>query len=573
MASTTVNGVDEFFQVVASGSVNDLCKILQKEGPEKSSKLAQSYNEKGETPLLVAIGKKQFPVMNMLVDLLGVNIGQVGHFTSNGVNYADCPPLFAAIVSDEVSCIDYLFKKRITRDRPSLDLNSFMSSSITCRQKANILMLFGATYMLSDSRRSFLHGLSYWKKAMTLSSSTTDAIKSQIPYKFSIPVFRFTDSTSEMMALEQIERMAKRETVLDRQFVLDQALDVSQRVLIDMQLFPTVFIITHFFSYSMAHSPLPHEFQSKTRDELERLSNLVIYILELLKLWWEKERPSSCIKEQDWHITGLAISHSWNFFESLRTAIPDYVLSFRDSMFAFDFVFQHLPRMYTKFWPEDKQLRPTNIDLMAELALNISVTIFGRLSQFSHEERQQFGQRVSDCVRLYGASGTDKPNLLLKACCLKYVSIQKVANYEKFVQLLLDAGEDPNATDKEGNTALHCLLAKNQVEYELTSPWDNPTSAGRSSTVSKNYVALTRLLLESGCHVDQRNKAGVTILELLKRNRKMQENFNTKPFDRYLKQVVDAVLPLTCYSAQVIRKHKRSTKDLPLALQLFVRRH
>lgn len=566
MASTKVNTDDDFFQIVASGSVSDLLKIIEKEGREKSTKLAQSYNEMGATPLLVAIGKKDFQVMELLVEVMGASIGQIGHFTSNGVDYADCPPLFAAIVSDQLSFVEYLFKRKMTRDKPSLNFDSFLSSSITCRQKINILKLIGATYMLSGNWSSFLHGLSYWKKAMTLTSSTADVEKCQIPN--TVPVFRFMGSTSELMALEQMERMAKYETVFDQRFVVDQVISVIQRVMIDMQLFPNMFIISHFFCYSLALLPSPHEFQYKTRDELEYLSNVVVYTLELLKLWWQKESPRAT--EQDWHVSEQTICHSWNLFESLRTA--NYVLSFRDLMFAFDFAFQHLHRMCTKFWPEDKQFRPTRIGQLTKLVLDISVSIFGSLSRFSQEERQQFKQSLSHYVRLSRGSGIDKPNLLLKACCLSYVSRQREADYEKFVQLFLDAGEDPNATDSQGNTPLHCLLAKNQYEYWLTNPWDNPNRAEHTSVVSLNYVALIRLLLDSGCHVDQPNEAGETILELLKRSRKMQENFN-KPFDHYLELVINTVLPLTCYSAQVIRKHNISTEELPLPLQLFVRRH
>lgn len=90
MASAKTNSNQHFFQAVANCSVDDLRKILDMEGLESTTKLAQSYNETGETPLLVAIGQQHclqhFFVMKFLVDLLNVDISQTGRFISNHVD-------------------------------------------------------------------------------------------------------------------------------------------------------------------------------------------------------------------------------------------------------------------------------------------------------------------------------------------------------------------------------------------------------------------------------------------------------------------------------------------------------
>jgi hypothetical protein len=115
------------------------------------------------------------------------------------------------------------------------------------------------------------------------------------------------------------------------------------------------------------------------------------------------------------------------------------------------------------------------------------------------------------------------------------------------------------------------LLPKNEFQYWLTNPWDNPNEKD-VPIIRSNFIASVRILLDAGSHVDQSNRRGETILELLKRNRKMQQSFKA-PFDPFLESVIDSVLPLTCYCAQSIRKNNIPIVKLPPTLQLFVRRH
>jgi ankyrin repeat protein len=90
---------------------------------------------------------------------------------------------------------------------------------------------------------------------------------------------------------------------------------------------------------------------------------------------------------------------------------------------------------------------------------------------------------------------------VFRACNLPYLVGQKT-NYEQVIQLFLEAGADPNAVNADGNTPLHCLLPKNEFQYWLTNPWDNPNEKD-VPIIRSNFIASIRILLDAGSHVDQ----------------------------------------------------------------------
>ena len=112
----------------------------------------------------MAINKRHLHVVTFLVDVLDIDISQVGRFSWKGLNYLNIPPLFAAIISDQMSIIKYLIETR----KVAVNLDSFMKDSITVLFKMNILELIGAAYILHAERGCRLRGLSYWKKAESL---------------------------------------------------------------------------------------------------------------------------------------------------------------------------------------------------------------------------------------------------------------------------------------------------------------------------------------------------------------------------------------------------------------------
>lgn len=85
------------------GSEFELREILDAEGRKITINAAESYNEQGETPLLVAMRRKHFDAVKFLVTDLKVDvIGQNGRFSWKGIDCSEVPPLFAAIISGKI---------------------------------------------------------------------------------------------------------------------------------------------------------------------------------------------------------------------------------------------------------------------------------------------------------------------------------------------------------------------------------------------------------------------------------------------------------------------------------------
>lgn len=144
---SNTNGSNEIFEAVRIGSVDVLEKLLATNGLDVTSKLAQSYNKEGETPLLVAIKCKHLNVVKFLVEDLKVNIGQIGRFFWKTVDYSEVLPLYASIISDQLSIMKFLFAEEMKYES-AISLDSIMSSSIPRPQKIDQLELIGAGFIL-----------------------------------------------------------------------------------------------------------------------------------------------------------------------------------------------------------------------------------------------------------------------------------------------------------------------------------------------------------------------------------------------------------------------------------------
>ncbi|KAK4012318.1 hypothetical protein OUZ56_021418 [Daphnia magna] len=145
------------------------------EGDEFIANVAKSYNDMGETPLLVAIKNRTSRTVKFLVNKLKVSVIEVGPFTWENVDYTDVPPLFAAVISNQLPIINFLVDSE--QYNPPVDLSQhplILSSQTTRLQKISILELIGAAYIFVGTRASFLHGYSCWMRAFLLRQSTTD---------------------------------------------------------------------------------------------------------------------------------------------------------------------------------------------------------------------------------------------------------------------------------------------------------------------------------------------------------------------------------------------------------------
>ncbi len=91
---------EAFFQAVENISTTRLANMQKKMGLEAMAKMAESYNDKGETPLIRAIKGNYDAVVKFLVMTLNVSISQTGQFSWKEQHYAEVPPVFVAILSN-----------------------------------------------------------------------------------------------------------------------------------------------------------------------------------------------------------------------------------------------------------------------------------------------------------------------------------------------------------------------------------------------------------------------------------------------------------------------------------------
>ena len=116
------------------------------------------------------------------------------------------------------------------------------------------------------------------------------------------------------------------------------------------------------------------------------------------------------------------------------------------------------------------------------------------------------------------------------------------------IQLLLNAGSCPFATDEDGQYPLYYLsLAK---------------SFGGTAV---------RLLLNAGAHLDQANEEGVTLLKKLKRLQLTLAQKNL--FDPYLDSLCNTFFSLQCFCAQAISQNGIPYQNLPPDLKTFAAKH
>ena len=72
MATELIKKSEILFEAVSKGSIEDLQKLLKKTKRQERAKIADAFNSKGETPLLVAIQCFHSDETDILVGVAGL---------------------------------------------------------------------------------------------------------------------------------------------------------------------------------------------------------------------------------------------------------------------------------------------------------------------------------------------------------------------------------------------------------------------------------------------------------------------------------------------------------------------
>lgn len=202
---------EAFFQAVENISTTGLADMQKKIGLEAMAKMAESYNDIGETPLIQAIKGNYDAVVQFLVMTLNVSISQTGQFLWKEQHYVEVPPVFVAILSNKKdknpSIVDILIDQDMVNES-SIILPSVLGSSISLVQKIDILELIGAAYIMKNNslQKSVTEGVRFWIEATRLRLSEPTPIL-KIPYNKSktSDVRSFLGNITEFTTVEELE--------------------------------------------------------------------------------------------------------------------------------------------------------------------------------------------------------------------------------------------------------------------------------------------------------------------------------------------------------------------------------
>ena len=170
------------------------------------------------------------------------------------------------------------------------------------------------------------------------------------------------------------------------------------------------------------------------------------------------------------------------------------------------------------------------------------------LPELNDEQCQQLKQWLHRYIHFDYTDNDSRESLLHFTCKCQKIS----AN---LVRLLLEVKANHNALDRYGRTPLH-IVAVN---------WDSRA----------NVVEVANLLMDAGCHLNQKDKNGKTALQLFQEmHRRLSAEGLLETAPNLEDLIHPVVLPLTCYCAQSIRKHKIPFKTLiPTVVESFVEKH
>ena len=250
---TTVNKSDEFFQLVSSGSVDELKKILVYYVPEEISAIVNSVNSEGETPLLVASKEGHYDMVKFLVKTLKADINRFGRLTLKGLDYAQVPPLFAATMSYRKHgrlCFQLTDVEFDDTNKSNVLLNSISSSTLLTRnQKIEILELLGAAYCMTAYYSRFIgtgtlgfvgkYKIAYlfWLESLRLRSAHQQPYITKVPQHLSEATRKVFGNASEFTTEEELENtftalQNDTETQMPATFYLKtQALLMTHRIM------------------------------------------------------------------------------------------------------------------------------------------------------------------------------------------------------------------------------------------------------------------------------------------------------------------------------------------------------
>ena len=515
-----------FFNAVSKGSVEEVRTFVATHGWILTKELVNSSIENGgDTPLFMAVKGNQEKMVYFLEQLTSP-IRQIGSFVWRGLRYEGVPPTFVALVCGNKirpAIIESLTFKEVTGGN---FLQSVVSGNNTQQQKIDALELVGAAFILEDfgvgKHEEF--GLDCWKQAMVLRQATSGepAIPKTGTHERIVQLF----NTTEVATTEELEVLA----VGNKKLLLIQALVVLHRILQHAHPIPSLFFLHHFSRFILYNK----EVYLNSMEPIH-VANALLFILEAFHdHQWETGSGS------DLYYVNSVFRTLWRCFNEL----PTHLVSIESLLKA--------TWLFSIWDSKQEQPEPSLISLYVSLLfysidmLCIQQPISKETNRFLSRYIPLLNQHLNIIGRLYG-------------------KIYNKGKLQSMIGLLVKVGSNPNATavfdddSTEGNTPLHLLLMQCDPD------------------VSPSVIALMKLLVNAGAHLDQMNSSRQSPLTLFKELEVKRAEMKL-PAVPELQNLFRSVLPLSCYSAQVVANHfvqypQKDICKLPCSIRSFINLH
>jgi hypothetical protein len=444
----------------------------------------------------------------------------------------------------------------VTNDEPlwlEFVLRSIMASSIPRPDKIVALECMGIVFIFKQTCSPihqkirdlnvlneilFWRGPRCWKEALILRNLTADGDPAipKVPCKQSEMLRNAFGDVAEMTTVEELEQLEQQRSYqpLDAQALLVGHCIFTRQTSTGLNSFHlknlllcSIFRCSRTFHLCLFILDQSYGFTSSS--PLKCIDHFITAVHRLFdlfyQLWADHGHPK----------TGEIASKSLVLTVKYTLAVLTNVSSVRPHFQLLDRTWQHdiQRKIYVLLSKGIHHLTKEQIENVKE-----SLVPFFRIYNSNHGFLSLLQLAVDECHRFSRGSPTSSTKVQL-------------------IQLMLDAGADPQTIGSDGGTPFHWLF---QGSYWASAHWE--------------FKTVVKAMLDAGGHLDQATKNGDTVISLIKEKKNGRLRFDKFYHDPYFDSFIYSVLPLSCSCAQFIRQNQIPFENqLPPRLQSFVLLH
>jgi hypothetical protein len=438
-------------------------------------------------------------------------------------------------------------------------LNSIMASSIPRPDKIVALECMGIAFIFKQTRCYncynihqktqlnefiFWRGLRCWKEALILRNATADGdpVIPKVSIKLSEMLRNALGDIAEIMKVEELEQLEQQWSLpreLEEWKILRRSLE-AQALLVGHRIFTqqTCLLSTDMNSFHLENFGLFFQTIIETEwlfnQNRVRMFNICLIILVLS---YGFRFNSTKIHEYSYFDAAIYVLFEDAKFAVIPRDSPNIVLTVKYTLAALTNVFSISPYFHRNSYCTQTK---------------IHVLLSKWLSYLTQEQIANVKECLIPFFRISNPTFHHNYTGLLRQSVVGHCRRSGV----QLIQLLLDAGADPQTTDGKGKTPFHWLFE------------------GWSAYEPYEFKMVFKALLEAGGHLDQATKNGDTVISLIKDWRTSTLPFADLVRDPYFDSIIYSVLPLSCSCAQVIAENQIPFENqLPPSLKSFVLSH